>query len=209
MADNKTRKLTPKEQRRLEKISKIISHKEAEGYKRTDLTISIVKANVVATVACVVLIALSSVLYSIIYGDYIANYSWKLILFLFISFAIHEFIHGFFWGIFASEHAKSIEFGFIVKMFTPYCTCLEPLGKWQYLIGCVMPGVILGLFPYITAFIIGNTSMLFYGVVMLVGAAGDTMIMYKLLRFKSEAKDVIFMDHPTECGLIVLEKINE
>ncbi len=208
MADKDSRELTKKERLRVEKVGRIIAHKEAEGYKQTNITISIVKANAVAGIACVIGAILSVALYNIIYDNFILNYDWKFVLFLLLSFVIHELIHGLFWGVFASEHNKSIEFGFIVKMLTPYCTCLEPLKRGQYLIGCIMPGVILGLFPYVTAYIIGSTSMLFYGLIMLVGAAGDAMIATKLLRFKSEAEDVIYMDHPTEGGLIVLEKIS-
>lgn len=208
MSDKNKRRLTTKEQLRAEKVGGIIAHKEKEGYKQTNITISIVKANVFAAVVGVIGIILSVALYYKIHGSFTSNYGWKFVLFLMLSFVIHELIHGLFWGLFASEHYKSIEFGFIVQMLTPYCTCLEPLKKWQYLVGCIMPGVILGLFPFIAAYIIGSTIMLIYGLVMLVGAVGDIMIVIKLLRFKSESKDVIYIDHPTEGGLIALEKIS-
>jgi len=54
---------------------------------------------------------------------------------------LHKLIHGVTWGFFAKIHFHSIDFGFIWSSFSPYCTCSEPLEKWKYLLGTVMPAL--------------------------------------------------------------------
>ena len=57
---------------------------------------------------------------------------------------LHELIHGITWSLFTKNHFHSIDFGFIWSSFSPYCTCSEPLEKWQYLLGTAMPTLVLG-----------------------------------------------------------------
>ena len=44
------------------------------------------------------------------------------------------------------------------------------------------------------------------GVIMTASAAGDILIVLKILRYKSRAKDVVYMDHPTEAGGVIFER---
>ncbi len=44
------------------------------------------------------------------------------------------------------------------------------------------------------------------GLIMIIGASGDIMIVFMILTHRSRAKDVLFMDHPTQAGGVVFEK---
>ncbi len=48
--------------------------------------------------------------------------------------------------------------------------------------------------------------MLFLGIVMTDAAAGDIMIVNRLLAYRSNAGEITYMDHPTEAGGVVFEK---
>ena len=106
------------------------------------------------------------------------------------------------WGIFAENHWKDIEFGIIWKMLTPYCTCKSALTKLQYVIGGLMPTLILGFGLGLVAIIIGNMLLFLLAELMIFGGGGDFLIAGKLLLFRTKYKDCIYMDHPTECGLV-------
>ena len=89
---------------------------------------------------------------------------------------------------------------------TPYCTCLVPLKRPQYILGTVMPLVILGVIPMIVGIATDNTTLLFLGIVMADAAAGDLMILQKVFSYKSNADEIVYMDHPTEAGGVVFER---
>ena len=71
-----------------------------------------------------------------------------------------------------------------------------------------MPFAVLGIIPMIVSIIIGNPSILFMSIVMAGSAAGDIMIIQSVLSYKSSAKEIVYMDHPTEAGCVVFERDN-
>ena len=205
------RKLTKKEQIRKEKVEKIINQKESEGYKSKDLTMSIVYANVMAFVICIPICVLFIVPFAYLYSthevpDVSPNKYLLFMIVFFISIVVHELIHGFFWGLSAPSKFKAIEFGVVWKMLTPYCTCLEPLKKGQYILGTSMPTIILGIIPLVISLFNLNILLMIFGCISVLGGGGDMLVILKLLLHKSKGKDTIYLDHPYKIGLLVLEK---
>lgn len=205
------RKLTKKEQIRKEKVEKIINQKESEGYKSNDLTMSIVYANVMAFVICIPICVLFIVPFAYLYSthevpDISPNKYLLFMIVFFISIVVHELIHGFFWGLSAPSKFKAIEFGVVWKMLTPYCTCLEPLKKGQYILGTSMPTIILGIIPLVISLFNLNILLMIFGCISVLGGGGDMLVILKLLLHKSKGKDTIYLDHPYKIGLLVLEK---
>ena len=119
---------------------------------------------------------------------------------------VHELVHGLTWSFFTPHGFKDIEFGIMKPSMTPYCTCLVPLKKEQHMIGTVMPLIVLGIIPMIIAILTANPGLLFISVIMSASAAGDIMILHRMLGYKTNAKEIIYMDHPTEAGGVVFEK---
>lgn len=116
---------------------------------------------------------------------------------------LHELIHGITWSLYAKSGFKSIKFGILMKMLTPYCHCKEALTKQQYIIGALMPFIVLGLLPGIAALVTGNAGLLAFSIFFTVAAVGDFMIVQLMLK---EDNDSLIIDHPSEAGYYVYLK---
>lgn len=124
---------------------------------------------------------------------------------LVVLICVHELIHGITWAIFAPSHWKTVEFGFIKEYLTPYCTCGEPLKKWQYIIGALMPTILLGILPASVAVFTGSWLLLILGIALIFGGGGDLTIVLELLRHRSTAREVLYIDHPYAAGVVAFE----
>ena len=210
--EEKNRKLTEAEKRRLAHFEQVKETLIQDGYTVKELTIGIVKANVYA-----ILMVLPLCLFTVI--PFILVNRGKLyfegnplitsvlfVITLVVLVVVHELIHGLTWSIFAQDHFKSIEFGFMKEYATPYCTCTVPLKKGAYIAGALMPLIILGIMPAVIAIFTGSFFLLAIGFVMIMAAGGDIMIVLKLLGYKSGAADVLIYDHPTQAGSVIFER---
>ncbi len=209
------RKLTEKEKQRKEYFDKICEKMKADGYDKKDLTVGVVKANVVALFLPLPFAALACTAYSRANptGAGAADVSsgiWGIpfmyLAAIIILIVLHELLHGITWAVFAKNHFRSIDFGVSWKMITPYCTCSEPLKKWQYLLGSAMPTLILGYGLTAVAAACSSFPLLVLAVLMIFGGGGDIFIILKMLMFVPEAEDVVYYDHPYECGVVAFIK---
>ena len=206
--NEKEKKLTEAEQKRAEQFARISEQMAQQGYTRHDLTIGIGKANLFAVLLLIPLAVIGYGLYFLVHRslDFSSSHFLLMLVAFLVLIVVHELIHGVCWSIFTPHHFKDVEFGVMRSSLTPYCTCLVPLGKKQYIFGAVMPLLVLGILPMITAIIIGNPDLLFLGILMADGGAGDIMIIRRILAYRSGAKEIVYMDHPTEAGGVVFER---
>ena len=206
--NEKEKKLTEAEQKRAEQFARISEQMAQQGYTRHDLTIGIGKANLFAVLLLIPLAVIGYGLYFLVHRslDFSSSHFLLMLVAFLVLIVVHELIHGVCWSIFTPHHFKDVEFGVMRSSLTPYCTCLVPLGKKQYIFGAVMPLLVLGILPMITAIIIGNPDLLFLGILMADGGAGDIMIIRRILGYRSGAKEIVYMDHPTEAGGVVFER---
>ena len=206
----KDRELTPAEEKRMQRFTEISERLEKEGYRRTDLTISIVAANVILTLIGIPFLVLSMLLFFHVNGSadlaFGAGRTLMFVILMLILTVIHELIHGIAWSLYSENGWKDIDFGFIVKLLTPYCTCAAPLPRWSYVIGALAPLFVLGIVPYIIGLYMGSIYVFLMAIVMILGAGGDIMLVIKLLRFRTEGSDVLIYDHPTEAGSVVFDR---
>lgn len=200
------RKLTKAEQKRKEQFELLKGKMESEGYEQEDLTIGITYANVMSIVLCLPIVILLAVPYMIVNEG--KEMTWSspfegllVLAAFFVLIVVHELIHGITWAHYAPSHWKSVSFGFMVQYLTPYCTCNEPLKKNQYIIGALMPTIILGIIPAIVSIIMGSWLLFALSALMIFGGGGDLTIVLKLLRYR-EKEGTIFVDHPYQCGLV-------
>ena len=206
--NEKEKKLTEAEQKRAEQFARISEQMAQQGYTRHDLTIGIGKANLFAVLLLIPLAVIGYGLYFLVHRslDFSSSHFLLMLVAFLVLIVVHELIHGVCWSIFTPHHFKDVEFGVMRSSLTPYCTCLVPLGKKQYIFGAVMPLLVLGILPMIVAIIIGNPDLLFLGILMADGGAGDIMIIRRILGYRSGAKEIVYMDHPTEAGGVVFER---
>lgn len=212
MSEKKERELTEAELRRKAEFEEVKQKLEQEGYREKDLTISVVRANVMAMVLCLPLVVAAVAVFFLCNssGEF---WNWgsvsDLLLLLaafFVLIVAHEGIHGITWAVFAPNHWKSIEFGLMVKYLTPYCCCKEPMKKGTYILGALMPTIVLGVIPIIISWCSGSGWWLYLGCLMVIGGGGDMEIVRQLLSYHSDKQEKICLDHPYECGVVVFER---
>ena len=204
----KERKLSKAELKRKEEFEQLTEKLVAEGSRPNHITIGVVEANVLALVIGLPFIIPLFVAFIAVGHTYDLEYWTMLAVFaIFIVLTVvHELIHGITWAHFAENGWKSISFGIIMEYLTPYFSCNQPMKKHQIIIGSLMPTIVLGFIPGIVAVISGSEVLLAVAILMIFGGGGGFLVTYKLLRFKSEAKDVLFIDHPYELGTAVFER---
>ena len=204
------KELSMQERKRIEIFNKEKSNLIENGYIEHDLTINVVKANLLAFIVPLPIIAFLALIFFLTGNKLIFNSNEItfiiIIINLVLSTIIHESIHGLTFGIFATNHFKDIAFGIIWKTLTPYCNCLKPLKRYQYFLGILMPAIVLGIIPCILASIIGNSTLLVSGFFQLLCAGGDLSIIGLALLNVPKTKDAIYYDHPTECGVVLFDK---
>ena len=206
----KSWQLTEAEQKRLEKFEAQAEELVARGYTRTELTVGIKKANAFALWLLVPLFVIGLGAFWLVHkklltGSHSSNLLVTLLVFAALI-VVHELIHGVSWAIFAPHHWKDIEFGFMKQYLTPYCACCAPLAKGPYIFGSIMPLILLGILPMAAGILSGSLRLLLLGILMTDSAAGDILIIRNILRFKTNASDVVYMDHPTQAGGVIFTK---
>lgn len=203
----KDRPLSESEQRRLDAFEDTAAAMVAQGYMRVDLLVSVVKANIVAIAVAFPVFIGGIFLFVSVNGGISADASsieflLTLAVAVVVLICVHEGVHGLTWAMFSEHHLKDIEFGFMKKYFTPYCCCTAPLARGPYVLGALMPLVLVGIVPTAAAIAAGSYIWLMIGLVMTLSATGDVMIAVKALAFNSGGRETVFLDHPTLAGVV-------
>lgn len=177
---------------------------------KTDLSISMDKANVQSLLFALPIVGLLILSYSLRWGSaqfwlgfnaLFENFLVFIAVF-FLGVIVHELIHGFSWMLFGRKPFDAIKFGFQVKTFTPYAHCKEPLKINPYRIGAAMPGILLGLLPALIGIINGNSWLFAFGLLFTVTAGGDMLILWLI---RNVSSDKLVEDHPTQAGCYILD----
>ncbi len=209
MGKQKERKLTAAEQRRKEQCEGLTARLERKGYTARPLTVGAVAANVLALVIMLPFVLLYAVWYVWVNPTLGGELSLPALLgLLALSLAlaaVHELIHGLVWSRFAFGGFRSIEFGVVWSALSPYCTCAEPMKKWQYALGCAMPTLVLGFGLGAVSIYMGWRIPFLLSLLMLLGGGGDFCILLKLLFYRPKG-ETVYCDHPYEVGLVAFER---
>ena len=128
---------------------------------------------------------------------------WYFLSVFVVGIVLHELIHGIAWMIAGRLSFKQMKFGFQWKSFTPYAHCTVPIRKNAYVIGTIMPAIILGVLPFGISLLNGNGWILIFGILFTFAAIGDFMIIWLI---RSVAGDALVEDHPENAGCYVYEE---
>ncbi|WP_111707407.1 DUF3267 domain-containing protein [Lutibacter citreus] len=192
-----------------------------DDYKKEKLTIDIVKANIYGILIMIPVFLIYGIPFYLLHfndstllnfkelikaADTNSMFLFPLYFFLIflIGIILHELIHGITWSIFAKKGFKSIKFGVLWKMLTPYCHCKEPLLVKHYILGAIMPAIFLGIIPALYSLIFGNIAVLIFGALFTVAAVGDFLVI-NLIR--KEDRNSLVQDHPSEAGCFIYRKV--
>lgn len=115
----------------------------------------------------------------------------------------HEGLHGLTWALFCKGGLRSIRFGFMIKLLAPYCHCTVPVKLAPYILGGLMPGIIMGILPAVYALWQGSMGWLLFGIFFTVAAGGDFAMMRLLWPLPANVR---VKDHPSELGCYVYHR---
>ncbi len=118
-----------------------------------------------------------------------------------VGLVAHEALHGLTWAYFVKSF-EPIKFGFDWKTLTPYCHIKDPLPVNAYRLGGLMPGLALGFVPALIGWLTGQVGLFAFGLLFILGAGGDLLVLWLLRRVKPDAW---VEDHPSRVGCVVIE----
>lgn len=176
---------------------------------QSDYTLSFARANLCALLLAVPVCAIYILLYSLFYGwnqlgiDLQSLFGNPLIFLLVFAagIAVHEGIHAISWARLDNIPWKHIHFGFQWSTVTPYVHCNVPVRVNNYCWGTALPGIILGIAPYLLALVLQDGWLLGFGLIFTLAAGGDFLILWLLRNVDSSA---LVQDHPELIGCIVI-----
>jgi hypothetical protein len=178
---------------------------------KNDLSISMGMANLYSLAFIIPLAIIELGLYYLIWGhgsmdlavQAVARHFRWYVLFFLIGIIIHEAIHGVTWMVAGRKSLKTIRFGINIRALTPYAHCNEPLAIRVYRLGTLMPGLLLGIVPYLFGLLSGNGGIMLFGLLFTVAAGGDALVLWIIRKEKPER---LVLDHPTRVGCLIAEE---
>lgn len=189
------------------------------NYHRIERTMSAGQANMYALFFMLPILLLYILIYILVWPEQFSLFHLKhllvtykvwllfspaILLVVFVFGAImHEMLHGFTWAIFCKRGLKSIEYGVYWKLLTPYCHCKEVLPMRAYILGGMMPGLVMGLLPALAGLLLGNLLVFLFGLFFSMAASGDLLVLWML---RHQNKEDLVQDHPEKIGCYVLVK---
>lgn len=179
---------------------------------KKDLSISMVKANLLSIVFSLPLAFLLMYLYFWRWGadmnistERSASFLYFILTIgaiLILGSILHELIHGFSWAYFGHKPLDAIKFGFQWKTLMPYTHSREPMEVQVYRLGGVMPLLVLGILPSLIGIVTGNGWIIFFGFLFTIGAGGDMLVLWLIRGVKPGQ---LVEDHPTQVGCYLIE----
>ena len=181
-----------------------------EGYEPELRTISMLAASLWAVVLTVVTmvvgwLALVKFYHSFSFGmdepiQLAKNCMWFCLLML-LGIVIHELVHGFTWLLLLHKGFSHLSFGLMSG--GAYCHIDVPMVKKNYVIGALMPLLLIGFVPWAAGIVAGSLLWMLLGGIFIGAAAGDLMIVWAI---HNEPADTLIYDHPILPGSYVYHK---
>lgn len=179
---------------------------QVEGYVAEKKTISILWANLLAVVLfAVVAVAGWAIMYSLWDNLHFGGIdSLIFLVWIVLGLVVHELVHGVTWLLLLKKGFSHLSFGLMTGAV--YCHIDVPMDKRKYVIGALMPLLLVGVVPWVAAILSGSLTWMLVGAVMISGAIGDIMIVWTL---RSEPASTLVYDHPSEVGCYVYHKTEQ
>jgi hypothetical protein len=172
--------------------------------EKHDLSVSLVRANVVVLFIAVPLIIVQLAGFLLLHPLRQLSITWNWLVFFLVVVAgigIHELIHALTWMVVGRKPRSTIRLGIQWKTMTPYAHLTEALEVNAYRAGALMPGLLLGILPYLLSLALGDGSLLWFSILHTTSAGGDWLILWLLRKVKG---GMLVEDHPTQAGCYVI-----
>ena len=180
---------------------------EMEGYATELRTIGMLKANIVALVVLGLVCLLGVAGLYAIWGGFSLGNPWNGMLFIVgfgVGVAVHELIHGFTWMWATRSGFSHLRFGLLQGGV--YCHIDVPMSKRKYVVGALMPLLLLGVVPFLLSFATNSLWLMLFGAIFIGCAMGDVLIVWAI---RKESPDTLVYDHPSEPGCVVYHPVSQ
>lgn len=172
---------------------------------KRDLSISMLRANVLVFFVAIPVVILQFALFFGLHSVEESEPSWNLFILIAVTLlgiVVHELIHGLSWVLFARKPVSAIKLGFQWQTFTPYAHLKEPVEVNAYRIATFMPGLLLGIGPFILSLLLANGNLFWFSLFHTSAAGGDWLILWLIRHVKAGS---LVEDHPSNAGCYVIE----
>lgn len=172
---------------------------------KRDLSISMARTNVIVSLLTVPVVIAQFAIFILLHGIKSLAPTWDpalLVVAVLLGVPVHELLHAASFVIFGHKSFSAVKFGFQWKALTPYAHLKMPVEVNAYRIATFVPGLVLGILPFISSLLSGDGSLFWFSLVHLSAAGGDWLILWLIRNVKS---GMLVEDHPTHAGCYVLE----
>lgn len=180
---------------------------KANGFREKDVTIPSGKAMVLGIVYALPFVITLGLLYRFLlieraHLSEVGGLSFYImfIAIIAISVVIHELLHGIGWAISSGRGWSVVRFN--ISALMPSCACKAVLTRGQYLVGVLLPFLVLGTGSAVFLFLYPGTVSVLTMAVNFVAAGADLLIALRAAR----ERGALIADHPTEAGYIAYFK---
>lgn len=180
---------------------------KANGFREKDVTIPSGKAMVLGIVYALPFVITLGLLYRFLlieraHLSEVGGLSFYImfIAIIAISVVIHELLHGIGWAISSGRGWSVVRFN--ISALMPSCACKAALTRGQYLVGVLLPFLVLGTGSAVFLFLYPGTVSVLTMAVNFVAAGADLLIALRAAR----ERGALIADHPTEAGYIAYFK---
>jgi len=174
-----------------------------------DFSMSNLTINLGSLVIALPLFMMLMFIFMAIWGDDRLGYS--LILFaqypilffgvLIGGYLLHQVIHGLTWQ-WLSGDADTVKYVIRWKSLAISAEITKTMDIFPFVMGLIMPGLVLGVLPMMMSFIDGSGALLLISLIFVLAASDDWFMLWKLRNVESDA---IVENHPTRTGVFVYQ----
>lgn len=173
--------------------------------KNDDYSITLGRANGISLLLLIPLTGCIMLPYVMVWGwaktsaDLLLFYDHYFLFLLLVVAGIvaHELLHGLTWMMKGEMPHHAVKFGFNWRALAPYAHCKEPVEVNAYRWGTAMPGIVLGVLPFLVGLVTGNGWFSLFGYLFIVTASGDILILWLIRNIDS---GIYVQDHPEKAG---------
>lgn len=177
------------------------------GYLKKDMILSSSRTMIVGTLYALPLVIIFGFVYRFLLLDHARllemnglSFYIMFLAIIIVSVIIHECLHGLGWALFSGKSWSSIRFNFHAMM--PSCACRIPLSREKYLIGVLLPVIVLGGSSVVFMFVHPGTVSVLTMIVNIILSGADIMIATSVIK----EKGALIVDHPIEAGYVAFIK---
>ena len=180
-----------------------------ENYEQITKTPNGIFVNILCVLLLIILGQLFGILYYKIWGNFgiVFDYSIPIMARIFNAIVTVSILLGFLvlretiQGVYWSKYTE-VKITIILKSVFRLLYCSEPIKIGHYIIGLIMPSIILGIIPLIIGIIFESIFVYGFGLLFIIAGAGDFYIIYQIGK---KDKKCFIKDMDEKIGIIIYE----